>query len=143
VKGGGSSPTLFETAAGRRLIGAVAGHRSRRGSSLFRASWLVDYNDAYGFLQVLKGGFGINLPHYANGAYDDLLERASNEDHDSRRQSLLQNAESLMLNDQPLIPLYFYVSKHLVGENVHGWRNNVMHIVDSKDLAKTGAAAEK
>lgn len=111
--------------------------------SLFRASWLGDYNDAYGFLQVLKGGFGINLPHYANGAYDDLLERAANEGDVRRRQALLQNAESLMLADQPLIPLYFYVSKHLVDQHVRGWHNNVMNIVYSKDLAKIGAAADK
>ncbi len=31
---------------------------------MFRSSWLGDYNDAYTFLQYLKSGFGINLPHY-------------------------------------------------------------------------------
>ena len=38
-------------------------------SSMFRASWLADYDDAYGFLQILHSGFGINLPHYANPEY--------------------------------------------------------------------------
>jgi len=110
--------------------------------SVFRGSWLGDYNDAYGFLQVLKGGFGINLPHYANGAYDDLLDRAADEGDAGRREALLQSAESLMLIDQPLIPLYFYVSKHLVGRHIGGWRNNVMNIVYSKNLTKAGAAAD-
>jgi oligopeptide transport system substrate-binding protein len=104
--------------------------------SVFRASWLGDYDDAYGFLQVLRSGFGINLSHYSNAAYDDLLERASNEGNVDRRRMLLQNAEALMLADQPVIPLYFYVSKHLVDPGIRGWQNNAMNIVYSKNLSK-------
>jgi oligopeptide transport system substrate-binding protein len=111
--------------------------------SVFRASWLGDFDDAYGFLQVLQSGFGINLPHYANRDYDDLLERAANEGDLKRRRDLLQRAEALMLADQPLIPLYFYVSKHLVNARVHGWRDNAMNVVYTKDLAKEPAEADK
>jgi oligopeptide transport system substrate-binding protein len=107
--------------------------------SVFRASWLGDFDDAYGFLQVLQSGFGINLPHYANREYDDLLERAANDGDISRRRELLQRAEALMLADQPLIPLYFYVSKHLVNAHVHGWQDNAMNVVYSKNLAKQPA----
>jgi oligopeptide transport system substrate-binding protein len=108
----------------------------RGDATVFRASWLGDYNDAYGFLQVLQGGFGINMPHYSNRAYDDLLERASNDGDAGARRVLLQNAEALMLADQPLIPLYFYVSKHLVDARIRGWQDNAMNIVYSKNLAK-------
>jgi oligopeptide transport system substrate-binding protein len=109
--------------------------------SVFRASWLGDYDDAYGFLQVLQSGFGINLPHYANPDYDDLLERAANDGDLNHRRELLQRAEALMLADQPLIPLYFYVSKHLVNARVHGWQDNTMNVVYSKNLAKEPARA--
>jgi len=105
-------------------------------AQVFRASWLGDYDDAQGFLQVLQSGFGINLPHYSNPAYDDLLQRAANESDVGRRRRLLQDAEALMLSDQPLIPLYFYVSKHLVDARVRGWRNNALNIVYSKSLSK-------
>jgi oligopeptide transport system substrate-binding protein len=107
--------------------------------TIFRASWLGDYNDAYGFLQVLQRGFGINLPHYSNPRYDELLERATTEGDAARRRELLQNAEALMLDDQPLIPLYFYVSKHLVDAHIEGWQDNAMNVVYSKNLAKLGA----
>jgi oligopeptide transport system substrate-binding protein len=107
--------------------------------SVFRASWLADFDDAFGFLQVLQSGFGINPPHYANREYDDLLERAANDGDLSRRQGLMQRAEALMLADQPLIPLYFYVSKHLVNARVHGWQDNAMNVVYSKNLAKEPA----
>ncbi len=109
--------------------------------TVFRASWLGDYNDAYGFLQVLQRGFGINLPHYSNPRYDELLERATTEGDADRRRALLQDAEALMLGDQPLIPLYFYVSKHLVDAHILGWQDNAMNVVYSKNLAKLGAGA--
>jgi oligopeptide transport system substrate-binding protein len=102
----------------------------------FRASWVADYDDAYGFLQLLKSGFGINLPHYANRQYDDLLERASNAGDPTVRRELLEKAEGIMLADQPLIPLYFYVSKHLVGAHIEGWNDNAMNVIYSKNLAK-------
>jgi oligopeptide transport system substrate-binding protein len=105
-------------------------------TQVFRASWLADYNDAYSFLQVLQSGFGINLPRYANTTYDDLLARAAAEGDGARRRALLENAEQVMIADQPLIPLYFYVAKHLVSARVRGWHDNTMNVVYSKQLTK-------
>ena len=109
-------------------------------TQLFRASWLADYDDAFSFLQVMQSGFGINLPRYSNPAYDDLLQRASNQADAGARRALLQQAEHTLLDDQPLIPLYFFVSKHLVSSRVAGWQNNVMNVVYSKSLGKSPAA---
>jgi oligopeptide transport system substrate-binding protein len=102
---------------------------------MFRSSWVGDYNDAYTFAQYLKGDFGINLPHYKNPEYDALLVRAAAEVDPMTRRQLLESAERLMLHDHPLIPLYFYVNKHLVKPQVQGWYDNVMNVVYSKDLA--------
>jgi oligopeptide transport system substrate-binding protein len=101
---------------------------------MFRSSWVGDYNDAYTFLQYLKGDFGINLPHYQNPAYDLLLTRAAGETDTGKRRALLEEAERLALQDHPLIPIYFYVNKHLVKPEVDGWYDNVMNVVYSKDL---------
>jgi oligopeptide transport system substrate-binding protein len=101
---------------------------------VFRSSWVGDYNDAYTFAQYLKSDFGINLPHYRNPAYDLLLTRAAGEVDPASRRALLEEAERLMLRDHPLIPLYFYVNKHLVKPEVEGWYDNVMNVVYSKDL---------
>lgn len=112
----------------------------RGDAQVFRASWLGDYNDAYGFLQVMQSGFGLNLTRYASAGYDHLLDAAANEADAPRRRALLQDAEAQMLADQPLIPLYFYVSKHLVDAGVQGWRDNPLNIVYSKSLTKAGGA---
>lgn len=101
---------------------------------VFRSSWLGDYNDAYTFAQYFKGNFGINLPHYRSEEYDSLVNAAANEVDTSKRRELLESAERAMLRDHPMIPLYFYVNKHLVKPEVDGWYDNVMNVVYSKHL---------
>ncbi len=101
---------------------------------MFRSSWIADYNDAYGFAQFFETGSGINLTHYRNPKYDALLARAQSESESSKRNLLLEDAERVVLQDQPLLPLYFYVNKHLVKPEVHGWYENVLNVVYSKDL---------
>jgi electron transfer flavoprotein beta subunit len=78
---------------------------------------------------------GINLPRYSNPAYDALLARASSTADTAARRELLEEAERTMLADTPLVPLYFYVNKHLVSPRVTGWYDNVLNVVYSKDLA--------
>ena len=106
----------------------------RRDIDLYRLSWVGDYNDAYTFLQYLKAGFGINLPHYASRAYDSLLDAAAQQVDVMRRRRLLESAERLALADHPLIPLYVYVNKHLVKPEVRGWYDNVMNVYYSQDF---------
>ncbi len=109
----------------------------RREVDLYRLSWVGDYNDPYNFLQYLKSDFGINLPKYSSAAYDRLLAEAASQTDVAKRRELLESAERLMLADHPLIPLYFYVNKHLVKPEVRGWYDNVMNVVYSQDLSLT------
>ena len=104
-------------------------------ATMFRSSWIGDYNDPYTFAQYFKSDFGINLPHYDDPAYDRLVDRAEATLDPARRAALLERAERLMLHDQPIIPLYFYVSKHLVQPRVTGWYDNVMDVTYSRELA--------
>jgi oligopeptide transport system substrate-binding protein len=54
-----------------------------------------------------------------------------------RRRELLEQAERVMLADHPVIPLYFYVNKHLVKPELQGWSDNIMNVVYSQDLRLT------
>ncbi|MGH8200053.1 MAG: peptide ABC transporter substrate-binding protein [Steroidobacteraceae bacterium] len=105
---------------------------------MFRSSWIGDYNDAYTFAQYFKSDFGVNLTHYDNPAYDELLKRAAAETDAQKRRALLQQAEKVMLADQPVIPIYYYVSKNLVKPRVTGWYGNIMNVTYSKDLGLRG-----
>ncbi len=102
---------------------------------VFRGSWVADYNDPYTFLQLLESGFGINLPRYTSAGYDGLLADARAETDPVRRAQLLGQAEALLLEDAPLVPLFFYVSKHLVAGRVEGWYDNVMNVTYSRALS--------
>jgi oligopeptide transport system substrate-binding protein len=102
---------------------------------MFRSSWVGDYNDAYTFAQVLKSNFGVNLTHYSSTHYDALLDSAARQQDPLLRGALLEEAERVMLADHPLLPLYFFVNKHLVKPEVLGWYDNVMNVVYSRDLA--------
>jgi oligopeptide transport system substrate-binding protein len=106
----------------------------RRDVDVYRLSWVGDYNDPYTFLQYLKSDFGINLPHYKSVAYDGLLADAARQTDPVMRRELLERAERTMLAEHPLIPLYFYVNKHLVKPELQGWYDNVMNVVYSQDL---------
>jgi oligopeptide transport system substrate-binding protein len=112
--------------------------RARKDTQVFRSSWVGDYNDAYTFLQLLQSGFGINLTGYANPGYDALLAEATRTPDPARRRALLEEAERLMLADHPVLPLYFYVNKHLVKPWVVGWSDNVMNVHYSKNLRLDG-----
>lgn len=102
---------------------------------MFRSSWVGDYNDAYTFAQYLKSDFGVNLPHYRSPRYDSLLAGAAQQQDPLTRGALLEEAERVMLADHPLLPIYFYVNKHLVKPEVEGWYDNVINVTYSKDLA--------
>ena len=105
---------------------------------MFRSSWSADYDDPYTFAQYFESNFGINLPHYDNPEYDTLVNRAEAEPDPAKRMALLEKAERLMLRDQPVIPLYFYVSKHLVKPQVTGWYDNDMDVTYSRHLGLRG-----
>lgn len=108
--------------------------QARADTQVFRSSWIGDFNDAYSFLQLLQSDFGINLTGYSNPHYDTLLAEAIRQPDPARRRALLEEAERLMLADHPLLPIYFYVNKHLVKPHVRGWSDNVMNIQYSRHL---------
>jgi oligopeptide transport system substrate-binding protein len=112
--------------------------KARKDTQVFRSSWVGDYNDALTFAQLHQSSFGINLTGYSNPAYDALLDEAMRTADPVRRRALLEEAERIMLADHPVLPLYFYVNKHLVKPYVTGWTDNVMNVHYSKDLSLDG-----
>jgi oligopeptide transport system substrate-binding protein len=100
--------------------------RSRLTTQLFRADWIGDTGDAATFAERMHSASGINDTGYASGRYDALVAQAAGEPDAARRYALLGQAEQVLLEDLPMIPLYFYVSKHLVKPYVTGWQPNIM-----------------
>ncbi|MEJ2275673.1 MAG: hypothetical protein P8Y01_14060, partial [Woeseiaceae bacterium] len=113
----------------------LANMREAEITEVFRSSWTGDYNDANTFLSVLQRDNPANLPRYASDEYEALMERAASQVDPERRRLYLEEAERAMLSDYPVIPLYFYVSKHLVSPEVRGWGDNVLDYHYSQHLS--------
>lgn len=108
---------------------------AKKVTQVYRAGWVGDYNDAFTFAELMHSRFGLNGTGYANPRYDALVDAASYEADLAKRRELLQEAERLLLADQPLIPIYFYVSKRMLKPYVKGYQGNIMNHHSSKDLA--------
>ncbi|MDX1498419.1 MAG: peptide ABC transporter substrate-binding protein [Woeseiaceae bacterium] len=113
----------------------LANMREAEVTEVFRSSWIGDYNDAHTFLSILESGNPSNMPRYASDEYDSLMQRAASRVDPQRRRFFLEEAERVLLADHPVIPIYFYVSKHLVSPAVRGWQDNVLDYHYSQHLS--------
>jgi oligopeptide transport system substrate-binding protein len=106
----------------------------RRDTQVFRASWVGDYNDAFTFAELFRSAGGLNATGYASPEYDRMLDLTAAEAYAARRVGHLQQAERVLLDDMPLIPLYFYVTARMVKPWIGGYESNIMDHHRTKDL---------
>lgn len=99
--------------------------RLKKVTQVFREGWIGDYNDANTFLELWRSDSGLNDTGYANPRYDGLVEEAGHTGDLAKRKTLFEKAERIMLADQPIMPLWFYVSRHLVKPYVLGYADNI------------------
>jgi len=112
----------------------LANRKAKKVTQVFRAGWIADYNDAFSFAELMHSQHGVNDGGYDNKEYDGLLAKSALEADPIKRKRLLQQAERLLLADYPMIPIYYYMSKHLVKPYVGGYQDNVMDHHYSKHL---------
>lgn len=103
-------------------------------TQMFRLSWTGDYNDPQAFLRIMESDNPSNMTRYSNELVDDLMVSAGKTQDSVTRRQLLEYTERLVLDDHPVIPIYFYVSKHLVKPTVKGWTENMLNIHSSQHL---------
>jgi oligopeptide transport system substrate-binding protein len=88
---------------------------------MFRYAWTADYPDADGFLYPLfHSQSPTNYFNYRNAAVDGLLDSARRETDDLRRVKLYRQAEQLILQDAPAVPLLHYTYASLFQPYVKG-----------------------
>jgi len=104
-------------------------------TEVFRGGWIADFADPTSFLNLFVTGSELNNTFYSDAEFDQLMEQAGQAAAGSR-QSLLQRAESRLLQNMPVIPLYYYVSRHLVRTDVNGFVDNTRGVHLSRYLSK-------
>lgn len=101
---------------------------------VMRFSWFGDFNDVSTFTDIFRADNAQNLARFASAEYDEALDQAASEVDAKKRAVMMQLAEEVLLNEYPIAPLYFYVSKHMVKPNIGGFEDNVLDRHPSKYL---------
>jgi ABC-type transport system substrate-binding protein len=98
----------------------------------FRGSWIADYPDAENYLSVFysKNPAPPNYTRYKSPEFDALFEKAMRETNDSVRYKLYQQADQVMINDAPVVPLWYDMVVHLVQPNVKGFQPNALNLLE-------------
>ena len=103
---------------------------------VMRFSWVGDFDHPAAFTDIFRASSPQNLPGYSSQRYDELLSQAEDSVDRDEQMRLYAAAESVLLRDSPIAPLYFYVSKHLVSPEIAGFENNVFDRHPSRYLTK-------
>lgn len=104
----------------------VSARKDKRETELFRDGWTADYPDANNFAELLLSGAGLNDTGYASPAYDALVHQAQLTVDPAARNTLLEQAERQVLQDEPMAPIFTYTLKRLVKPYVKGYAVNVL-----------------
>ena len=93
---------------------------------VLRSVWNPDYLDPLSFLEVWTTSSGNNYTGWSNRAYDQLLFQAARTADPAARTALFQQAEALLIDDAPFIPIYHYTHVFLLHPSVKGWHPTVL-----------------
>ena len=102
--------------------------RDEKAHDIARAGWIGDFSDPVNFLFLFRtDNPGFNYGNYQNPAFDDLLDKAARTADLAERAEILADAEQLILDDVPQVPLLFYSSLSLVSPKLKGWEDNIQN----------------
>ena len=105
---------------------------------LFRSSWIADYADAENYLTVMYGNSEAppNYTHYKNAQFDSLYQIAVTENNDSIRKQLYYSMDSIMIQDAPIIPLFYDEVYRFTQKNLEGLEPNALNMLELKRVRK-------
>jgi oligopeptide transport system substrate-binding protein len=93
---------------------------------LSRSTWIADTPDPESFLEIFRGDDPNNRTGWRDARYDALLDQAHRERDPAARSARLADAERILLESGPIVPLYFMVSTNLVRPDVVGFEPHPM-----------------
>lgn len=91
-----------------------------------RAAWVGDYLDPNTFLDMFVTEGGNNQTGWSNAQYDQLIAKASAASDREARYAYFQDAERILMDEVPIIPIYTYTSKYLLHPAVQGIHENIL-----------------
>jgi peptide/nickel transport system substrate-binding protein len=109
---------------------------SKSQALFFRASWIADYPDAENYLSVFYGKNPAppNYTRYKNPLYDALYEKAMAEKNDTARYKLYQQMDQLIVDDAPVVPLWYDMAIHLVHTNIINFEPTGLNLLELRKV---------
>ena len=102
------------------------------------SSWSGDYLDPATFVELWRGGGGNNCTGWSSPVCDDALSRARSATSEDERTQALMQAESAVLRELPVIPLYWSSRTYLKSADVRGWEPRLLddHPLDAVEVGR-------
>ncbi len=109
-------------------------------SLFWRKSWIADYADAENYLALFYSkNFTPKGPNYTlfkSEKYDRLYETALKEVNDSLRYELYREMDRIIIDNAPVVPLYYDRVLRFVSKDVQGLGSNSMNLLTLKKVKK-------
>ena len=87
---------------------------------VMRWAWFSPFNDAAGYLNLLRSQDRSNYVGFSNADFDALMNEVGTMSDPAKRNELMHEAEEILLEDYAILPAYHYVSRRLVKTYVDG-----------------------
>ncbi len=97
-----------------------------------RAGWIGDYLDPMTFVDMFVKDGGNNQTGWANATYDKLVSDAKKTGDQNVRMKNMHEAEKILMDEQPVLPIYFYVHNYLKKDNLKGVQSSALGFDDFK-----------
>lgn len=101
--------------------GVYLDSRSTGDYEIARAGWIGDYIDPMTFIDMFVTGGGNNDTNWGNAQYDALVNTAKKSADAAERYKAMHEAEAILMDEMPIMPIYFYTRVIMVSEDVEGW----------------------
>jgi peptide/nickel transport system substrate-binding protein len=106
----------------------------------FRASWIADYPDAENYLSLFYSNnfcpSGPNYTRFSNERFDLLYETALRESNDSLRYNYYREMDQMIINEAPLVVLYYDQVLRFVQKDIEGIGINPVNLLSLKRVKK-------
>ena len=100
-----------------------------------RAGWIGDYVDPNNFLDMFLCNGGNNRTRWCNPKYDQIiLQQVPKAKSHQQRLALFQQAENILLEEMPVIPIYIYTSNNLVKPTVKNFGRNILNQANYREM---------
>jgi oligopeptide transport system substrate-binding protein len=91
-----------------------------------RSGWIADYPDPHVFLEIFETGNGNNDTLWSNPEYDRLLHEALSARDDPTRYEIYQKMDAILVDECPVIPIFYFTRPYLMSTKVKGYSPNLM-----------------